>query len=583
MQRTGFETLNLSLLPFFFEHKNFMSDSITAKKQSNPKQSAPKNENIAKNTSGDDSSAEDKAVQSVRNVNFQQKLDAVVSSIFSRCGVPIADFHVSKPLTFCASVSYNLIWNFKCRAIDKPITKISDDTRVLSAVELDDFTKVNSKELEKESKVTAAFIKRLANAKFNELASLSGQIVAFNRIAAIGRSRCKKCRGTRKSRCEVCSGSGSLTCPTCQGRKISCRTCHGSGRIKCYACDGIGMGICSECKGKGEMVVEREIVYDGECHKQVNISLRLPDSDKIVREFTEKDEKVILEAANFEDKSTGSETNHGFKASFAGYAPCFGVHVALKGVDAPFDFILCGKSLKAICRPALLDVVFAPQSVLLSETLNVGSTSVDEKIACVKALASKAILAKTIRTVERYEMECIEKEANRQGFSLETILSEKDNSPRSKHIRNTVKSEIIDKVAKELTENAHGFVSRDFARVFAKNLIDFVPMLMILNPNTKPVWMAVTLTTWLVEAFSMFFMPSLGCAFLGVGISVLVCILTSVLLTKNWTYYSVVSALRLTHKQKKVPSLTQEAIQSGKLLLGSLFINTFLFIIANVT
>ena len=94
-----------------------MSDSITAKKQSNPKQSAPKNENIAKNTSGDDSSAEDKAVQSVRNVNFQQKLDAVVSSIFSRCGVPIADFHVSKPLTFCASVSYNLIWNFKCRAI----------------------------------------------------------------------------------------------------------------------------------------------------------------------------------------------------------------------------------------------------------------------------------------------------------------------------------------------------------------------------------------------------------------------------------------------------------------------------------
>ncbi len=560
-----------------------MSDSKkTAGKSPNTAVTAKeKKKNQDTNANKDLSSAQEKAIQSVKNVDFEEKLNAVVSSIFSRCGIPIADFYVSKPLAFCASVSYDLIWNFKCRAIDKPVSKVHEDTHVLSHSELDEFTKINSKELEKESKVTAAFIRRLANAKFDELASLSGQIVAFNRVSAIGRSRCKKCHGTKKSRCEVCGGTGFMICPACQGRKISCNTCHGTGRIKCYSCSGLGNSTCTECKGKGELVVEREIVYDAECNKQISIALRLPDSDKIVKDFTEKDEKVILEAANFEDKSTGVETNHGYKASFAGFAPCFGVHVGLKGVETPFDFILCGKALKAICRPALIDVVFAPQSVLLSETLNVGSNSVDEKIACVKALASKAILAKTIRTVERYEMECMEKEANRQGISLDSILNEKDNSPHSRQLRNSVKSEVIEKVADELSENAHGFVSREFARLFAKNLIDFVPLLMVLNPNTKPLWSAVTLSTWLVISLSMFFMPTLGCAFLDMGLSVIICIFTSVTLTKNWAYYSAVSALRLMHKQKKVPSLTQEAVQSGRLLIGSLVISVFMYLVQN--
>lgn len=528
-------------------------------------------------------SAKDRAKDAVKNVDFSRKLNAIVSSIFSRCGVPIADFSVSEPVSFYAKVSYCLNWSFKCRATDKHLRRVSDETKVLSSSALDEFTQNNSKELEKESAVTKSFIKRLAEAKFNELADISGQIVAFNRVAAIGKTRCKTCHGSKKSSCESCLGKGTVPCPACHGTGSKCNVCNGAGTVKCAPCNGEGSLKCRNCEGTGELTVEREIIYDAECKKQVSINLTVPGSDIPITSFSKEDEKAILAAANFEDQSSGQETPHGYVATFAGFATCFAVHVKLKDNKKPFDFILCGKNLRPICKPPILNVVFNYESQLLADTLSMSQTDVDEKIDCVKALASKAILAKTIRSIESYEMQIVKAEAVKQGVTVESILwdAKKNENARAKLIKNNVKEELLESVKKELINNAEGFISDDFARYFAKNLIAFVPMLMILNPNTKMVWAGITLGTWMLMIVISYFVPNAVGAFLGMGISVAICMFTSLMLTKNWAYYSVVSTLRLTHKLKKVPNLTVEAVQSGRLLIGSLVIGVASIIIFN--
>ena len=530
---------------------------VTPEKKSPPSSAAiPPTEAVV-----DGSKAREAAALEVKNVDFARKLNSIVSAIFSRCGVPIADFTVSEPLSFFAKVNYNLTWNFKCRASDKPAGKISDETHVLSQSGLDEFTQKNSKELEKESDITKAYIKRLAEAKFTELTALAGQIMAFNRISAIGRARCKKCHGSKKAMCEVCNGKGVISCPTCQGLSDSCSMCNGTGFIN----------------------LEREIIYDSESCKDIEISLNVPGSDKTITSFSKEDEKIILEAANFDDQSLGSELPHGYKATFIGYAPCFAVRVNLKGETTPFDFILCGKSLKPICKPPLLDVVFKEESNILSSTLNIGTDDVDEKIVCVKALAGKAILAKTIRSIENYELDIIKKEAAKQGVTVESILWENKNdlNNKAKLIKSTVKEQLIENVSLELISNAQGFISKEFSRYFAKNLIDFVPLLMMLNPNTKTVWTAVSLAVWLVNSLAVYFVPTIACIFLCIVLSIVVCAFTSITLTKNWTYYSAVSSLRIRHKLRKVPNLTSEAIHSVRLLFGTILINVVLFILYN--
>ena len=552
---------------------------VTPEKKSPPSSAAiPPTEAVV-----DGSKAREAAALEVKNVDFARKLNSIVSAIFSRCGVPIADFTVSEPLSFFAKVNYNLTWNFKCRASDKPAGKISDETHVLSQSGLDEFTQKNSKELEKESDITKAYIKRLAEAKFTELTALAGQIMAFNRISAIGRARCKKCHGSKKAMCEVCNGKGVISCPTCQGLSDSCSMCNGTGFINCDHCNGSGKVVCRHCKGMGELIVEREIIYDSESCKDIEISLNVPGSDKTITSFSKEDEKIILEAANFDDQSLGSEQSHGYKATFIGYAPCFAVRVNLKGETTPFDFILCGKSLKPICKPPLLDVVFKEESNILSSTLNIGTDDVDEKIVCVKALAGKAILAKTIRSIENYELDIIKKEAAKQGVTVESILWENKNdlNNKAKLIKSTVKEQLIENVSLELISNAQGFISKEFSRYFAKNLIDFVPLLMMLNPNTKTVWTAVSLAVWLVNSLAVYFVPTIACIFLCIVLSIVVCAFTSITLTKNWTYYSAVSSLRIRHKLRKVPNLTSEAIHSVRLLFGTILINVVLFILYN--
>ena len=214
-------------------------------------------------------------------------------------------------------------------------------------------------------------------------------------------------------------------------------------------------------------------------------------------------------------------------------------------------------------------------------TLNLDD--VDEKIKCVKALASKAILAKTIRTIERHEMEIAKEQAVAQGVTVESILTaakHKDSS-RLMYIKTKVKQELLDSITKELTDNAHGYISEDFARVFAKNLISFVPLLMVLNPKTKMIWAGITLVTWMIVILIGYMVPNIVGGIMMMCLSSIICAFTSFALTKNWSYYSAVSMLKLTHRLKKVPSLTVEAVQSIRLILGSVVIGLLTILIVN--
>lgn len=533
----------------------------------------------------DENKAPEKSAEAKANLDLlKQRLYDTVAAIFSRCGVPTASFRISDLVEFGASVSYSMNWNFKCRCSDKILRSVSDETHVLSTSALDEFTLANTKELEKDSAKTKEFVKHLSEASFEDLKALSGQIICFNRINAIGKTRCKNCHGSGSAICENCGGKGTIECPTCHGSAKTCPVCHGSGDAKCHNCNGTGKVKCKDCQGKGEVIVDREVIYDADCKKQISISLKVPGTDKKITSFSKEDEKAIIEAADFSGKPSGNETARGYSVNFIGITPCYAVHVYLVGVEKPFDFIICGhKNLRSICKPPVLDYVFNDESHLLSDTLIASADDVDEKIKCVKALASKAILAKTIRTIERHEMEIAKEQAVAQGVTVESILTavkHKDSS-RLMYIKTKVRQELLDSITKELTDNAHGYISEDFARVFAKNLISFVPLLMVLNPKTKMIWAGITLVTWMIVILIGYMLPNIVGGIMMMCVSSITCAFTSFALTKNWSYYSAVSMLKLTHRLKKVPSLTVEAVQSIRLILGSVVIGLLTILIVN--
>ncbi len=318
----------------------------------------------------DENKAPEKSAEAKANLDLlKQRLYDTVAAIFSRCGVPTASFRISDLVEFGASVSYSMNWNFKCRCSDKILRSVSDETHVLSTSALDEFTLANTKELEKDSAKTKEFVKHLSEASFEDLKALSGQIICFNRINAIGKTRCKNCHGSGSAICENCGGKGTIECPTCHGSAKTCPVCHGSGDAKCHNCNGTGKVKCKDCQGKGEVIVDREVIYDADCKKQISISLKVPGTDKKITSFSKEDEKAIIEAADFSGKPSGNETARGYSVNFIGITPCYAVHVYLVGVEKPFDFIICGhKNLRSICKPPVLDYVFNDETLLLSDT-----------------------------------------------------------------------------------------------------------------------------------------------------------------------------------------------------------------------
>lgn len=513
-------------------------------------------------------------VKASKDSPLAHKLEKIVSDIFSRCGVPISNFRISEPVMFAAKVTYNLNWNFRCRCQDKVIKNVPEDERPLSVSALDEFTTLNSKDLERGSAQTKEFIKRLSKSSFKELDDLSGQIIAFNRISAIGKTKCKTCHGSKNSPCGICGGKGHVSCPACHGLSKKCQVCNGKGFIYCVHCQQKGVEKCKDCKSTGEQVVEREIIYDAECDKSVSVSMTIPETNQKITSFNDEDQKVLIAAAEFNDPSSGTETTRGYNATFIGNTSCCAVHVYLEGVKTPFDFILVGKSLKAVSKPHIIDYVFANEASILSDTLLTSSVDVDEKIKCVKALASKAIITKTIRTIENHELKIAHDIAAKQGVTIESILNDNSgiDNARAKNLRLKIRADLLKKITEEFINNSDGFVSQDFARIFAKNLISFVPMLLLLNPNTKFIWAGITLVTWCLLVAFMYLVPTVVGALFAVTMSGIICAFTSFALTKNWAYYSAVSVLKLTHKFKKIPDLSTEAIQSGRLIVGAFFI-----------
>ena len=543
-----------------------MSDAVENK---------PLNENAPDINNSKDGAAtsEQKASNDkLKNSPFAIKLNKTVSDICSRCGVPIADIKISEPIVFNASITCSFVWSFKCRCTDKVLKTIPEDATILSIPALDAFTQTNSKELEKESKKTEAFMKKLESASFEEENELSGQIVCFNRLSAVGRSKCKSCHGTSHVKCDKCNGKGKLVCPACNGSGSNCHVCHGKGYVTCSTCQGTGKKHCTVCKGKGETIVEREIIYDASCQRQLSISLNIPGMQTPITEFSDRDRKCILKNAVFTDGGTGHSTARGFTTSFVGKAPCYAVNVFIRNIKKPFYFILCGENLQAICKPNIIDFAFMNESQILSDTLITSADDVEEKMKCVKSLSQKAILAKTIRSIEGYECELAKKEAVNHGITIESLLYTSTDNAKAKMLRAKLQRDLLESVTNQLIENAQGYISEDFARNFSRNLISFVPMLLKINPKTKIIWAGITLFTWLFMMFFIYLLPKYSTCFTSVIFSTVICVFTSFALTKNWTYYSVVSQLRLKHRMQKVPNLTAEAVNSAKLIVGSCII-----------
>ena len=92
----------------------------------------------------------------------------------------------------------------------------------------------------------------------------------------------------------------------------------------------------------------------------------------------------------------------------------------------------------------------------------------------------------------------------------------------------------------------------------------------------------MTLGTWRLDIILGYMMPTVVGAFLLMLLSAVICVFTSFALTKNLSYYQAVSMLKLTtHKLKKIPNINKEAVQSARLMIGSLVVGLVSILLMN--
>lgn len=505
-------------------------------------------------------------------------LRKVMEDFLSRCGVPRGDVSYDEPLEQQIKIVTKITWGFhpKIRDVNAQAAKVK---KALPENEMLEFTSKTTKELNSDPATVKEFIEKLRSLKLKDLIYLSRKLNILKARRAVGKVRCSVCQSSGKEKCPSCGGSGKITCYKCGGnRGVMCEVCHGSGKLNCEHCGGGGRSRCTACAGQGIRLVERTIGLEAAGHAGINFVAGESEDPqgKALPPLTKEDKTTILNSTVFELVSADYSPS-GCQMVFEGLNRLSRLPFSLKDCPERFCYSVCGKEATPISKPHVLDFVYGQQEKDLDELVNTQKGhNVTDKLKCVRLIAGKAVLARTLRQMDEACNGVLRGVAERNGVPFADVMDEKKQKRdrRVAMVFSAARPAMLERIKIIIKNNSEDFISDEFAGKLAHDLLRFMPLLASINPDTRWIWRIVSFFCWFLIGMILFFFPSqMVAAFCFVG-AVLVSICVSLFGTKNLVFFQAVSVMKVRRHGKSIPDLTPEAICTAKFLFVTALIET---------
>lgn len=522
----------------------------------------------------------------------EKKIQNVLAAFFSRCGVPYSDVTYGSFFEEDATVTFSTLWSFRIEIKDKPIVNIASTDEFMTASAMSIFTDSASRELRASKAEKEEFINRLKTLSIKDLHYLTQKKNVINEKSAVGKVR-KNNVPTKNKVCPDCGGKGITVCAVCGGTDPNCKVCGGKGKSKCGTCGGHGKitekNILSDLPDNAP--IERSILYIAEGTDE--FSLSVPKHDGVPElELTEEERSSVFNDAKFEQSSAEYVSENQYKITFTGTIKLYRQTIVVKdshvdengnsdGTEDVIVYNAVGEKMRPVNRPPILDTIFANEAAIINFSVRSDHRhDQEQKIACCGIIASKAILTKTLRVAgPAYSKEIVET-AKKYSMSVEDLMDDElvRGDPQLRIAREECRRHQIDDVTQALKDEASNFVSDDFARTLARDLVDFLPILDRINPKSKTIWGYGSIVTWSIVFVALIIFPSITTLPACFLFSVLVAIFISYKATQNMPFFRAASQLKIrSTKGRKIPDMGPEAINSARLVIVTVMIEVMLY------
>ncbi|MBO5565941.1 MAG: hypothetical protein J5934_01810 [Succinivibrio sp.] len=524
----------------------------------------------------------------------RDRIRAELSAFFSRCGVPYDDIEYGEFIEDEATVTYSINWKFKPDSSDKVIRNVAAEEKVLSENDLARYTENSMDEqMANMAGKRDDFIKYIKMLSIDDLHRFCStrQVISEKHIigkvkkGAANLKKLSKQIASVAAVCPTCMGKGRIVCPTCGGTDPTCKKCHGANGLKCPDCQGTGKYIppkarSSLASGRYDYVDRSIGVYgDGED----GFLFHAHDIDGLPKLILSPREKeLVIKDTQMELESAELLAPNHYRMLFSAKVKCYRQPLQLYGYDEKAVYTAIGDSLRPVCKPPLLDKLFEKEANVINYTVRTDRIhDADQKIKCCQTIASKALLTKTLRSVESAYDEAMGVAANKFSVNVYDLLDSEmaRMDPVLAEAIEYGKRKQTEVVKQKIVEQANRFVSNEFAENLSSDLIDFMPVLSELNPNAKTVWGVASVFTWtLIFIILMIFSSHFAYMFC-FFFSVIVAIFISFKITKNMPFFHAASALQLKRNGRPIPDIGPEAVNSARLILVTVIIESIMYLI----
>ena len=492
---------------------------------------------------------------------FTQK----ITGVLARCAVPTSTYSLSEVRPVKARLNCTVVWKFNVFSKDVTLPPNEKVDNVLSYEALKTYTEKTIAGLRQDQGFLRNFLDKLEFKNLSELLEFARERHFFEAMKIYGMIDCKSCGGAGHLDCNPCKGLGKVPCPDCRGEiGLHCLICHSTGFVKCSACNGKGASNCKICMGSGLNRVERTVLLEVQGVSSVSAELGTGAGRPPVTEFGEEDRRVLFDNASL--RLVGQDAvGEGIRQRFEGEVECLRASVAVAHKESPFYFTACGSG-HFIIRPEVVDY-FLTSITQRIERMSSGTYDIDERIRNVEEISQYGFIVNLLQQIEPIGAELSESTAVKYAVSADRLTDERyiGKSRRLMMARAEFRSELIRRVARLIDAQSYGFISPEFAGRLARVLINVLPSLNEINPNSEFLWILVITGTSVFALLWCIFLKGALAVGLLLGLTGLVAAGTSFFVTKNLVLYSVLSDLHLTHRGRSVPSLKPEAVFSMKL------------------
>ncbi len=512
---------------------------------------------------------------------MHENIIEVVSKLLQSVDIPPDNVTYGEIHSADVKLTFSVNWFFEVNSKDTIINSVMSSDTILEDSALKEFEKSNTEALLKDTTLKRPFCTGLENKSAADIFKICNKVNRISARHAKGNCTCPKCKGTKKVNCPNCSGYGMILCPSCQGSERGCSRCNHTGYVVCPTCNNLQKIVCQNCKGKGRILVDRMVsllarnfpVIDLEVKNMDNV-FSVPNCHIDYSCYYEILKKLPFTIYDAEFKESGV-----FLLTYVAECRMDYVNFELSGIPKSFTFFACGDDLTALNIPPVLESLYYPLKVQLSDAA-IGNTltDVETKIEIFKELCQNRFFFGLLCSYEFY-FDLVTKKLQNEVVKTDNYTS-KIFTMREKlqSLLAYRKEKLAEELSKKLLMSTNNLMKDNFAKEICLSLVEYISNLKYREHSGKHYWDMATSFIWVITFMLNFFIHNpvnlIAC--------ILFCFVSSFFVayfgTKTLKFYEVILASKTFENITKFIDFNYDLTRAIAMLSGTLLIEIITYI-----